>query len=392
MAERKMSEAGIKIQIPPVSFPTHNSPRIWFLTSALSPLAVRLMRLLLAHGDYVAAGLPPSEIEDEERSAEYKELINECKGGRRDREGWKDRIRGIRCDGRVMGQCGAAVAEAVAVFGRIDILLCCTSEAVVGTVEELSTTYATQNLIRDQFEIIFFSQVNYIKATLPLLRKRANGHIIILTGITGHFGTPGMPMYSAATWAIEGYCDSLTYEIAPFNIKLTIVQPNKEITVLTNKITFAPQLNQYDSANNPAPGLRDILTNVLNSHPETRITPAGGEEKGRYGKESIISRYPRLPSEVKDRLVLETVHALAAIGGHENPPARHIVGYEGVASVKEKLKTVSEELEDFVQVSCAVDIFKSEVKRDALTGPKVDMAGGSNINIGSAQPGQSSSR
>lgn len=145
MAERKMSEAGpSKLAIPPPSFrmfpfqaaaksltcslATHNSPRVWFLTSSLSPLAVRLIRLLLAHGDYVAAGLPPSEIEDDERSAEFRELINECKSAKRDKEGWKDRIRGIRCDGRIMGQCGAAVAEAVEVFGRIDILLCCTSE------------------------------------------------------------------------------------------------------------------------------------------------------------------------------------------------------------------------------------------------------------------------
>jgi NAD(P)-dependent dehydrogenase (short-subunit alcohol dehydrogenase family) len=106
----------------------HNSPRVWFITSALSPLTVRLIKLLLAHGDYVAAGLPPNEFEDDVRSVEYRELINECKSDRKDREGWKDRIRGIRCDGRVMGQCGAAVAEAVEMFGRIDILLCCVSE------------------------------------------------------------------------------------------------------------------------------------------------------------------------------------------------------------------------------------------------------------------------
>lgn len=176
-------------------------------------------------------------------------------------------------------------------------------------------------------------------------------------------------MYSAATWALEGYCDSLAYEIAPFNIKLTIVQPNKEISVLTNKITFAPQLPQYESSNNPAPGLRDILTNVMNQHPETRISdPSRSSSK----KPKIVSRYPRLPSEARDRLVMETVHALTAIGGHENPPARHIVGYEGVTAVKEKLKTVSEELEDFIEVSCAVDIFKSDVGRAALSGAKVD--------------------
>lgn len=107
---------------------THNSPRTWFLTSSLSPLCIRLIRLLLAHGDHVVACLPPHEIEDDERSAEFRELITECRSSRKDREGWKDRIRGIRCDGRAMGQCGAAVAEAVQVFGRVDILLCCKFE------------------------------------------------------------------------------------------------------------------------------------------------------------------------------------------------------------------------------------------------------------------------
>lgn len=116
---------------PPSPTATHNSPRTWLLTAALSPLAVRLVRLLLAHGDYVVACLPPHEIDHEERGAEFRELINECKSGRKDREGWKDRIRGIRCDGRTMAGCGAAIAEALEIFERIDILLCCKSEGTL---------------------------------------------------------------------------------------------------------------------------------------------------------------------------------------------------------------------------------------------------------------------
>ncbi|KAL1842487.1 hypothetical protein VTJ49DRAFT_5093 [Mycothermus thermophilus] len=362
MAERKTAEPGPSRHThatPAASFPTHNSPRTWFLTSSLSPLCIRLIRLLLAHGDYVVACLPPAEIEDEERSAEFRELVNECKSNRKDREGWKDRIRGIRCDGRSMGQCGAAIAEAVHVFGRIDILLCCKFEAVVGTVEELSATPATRNLARDQFETIFFSQVNFIKAALPQLRVQHTGHIMILTSIGGHIGTPGMPMYTAATWALEGYCDSLAYEIAPFNIKVTIVQPNKEIQSLSNKIIFAPPLPYYDAEINPAPSMREMLANVLNANPETAIDPSADE---------IQYRYPRLPASAYDRLVMETVHALTAIGGHENPPARHIVGFEGAIAVKEKLKTVTEELEDFVEASLAVDIFESELKAEAIRG------------------------
>ncbi|KAH8888818.1 Trs120-domain-containing protein [Thozetella sp. PMI_491] len=335
---------------------THNSPRTWFLTSSLSPLSIRLIRLLLTHGDYVVACLPPQEIADDGRSAEFKELINECRSSRKDREGWKDRIRPIRCDGRVMGQCGAAVAEAVQTFGRIDIMLCCNFEAVIGTVEELSTSPATQNLARDQFETIFFAQVNFIKAALPQLRAQHTGHIMILTSIGGHIGTPGMGLYTAATWALEGFCDSLAYEIAPFNIKITIVQPNKEIQSLTNRIIFAPLLPCYDSEVNPAPSVRDMLSNVLNTHPDTAIEQSEDE---------IQYRYPKLPAPSLDKLVMETVHALTAIGGHENPPARHIVGFEGSIAVKEKLKTVTEELEDFVEASLAVDIFDSELQAEA---------------------------
>lgn len=193
-------------------------------------------------------------------------------------------------------------------------------------------------------------------------------------------------MYCASTWALEGFCDSLAYEIAPFNIKTTIVQPNKEITLLTNKIIFAPQLPQYESHNNPAPGLRDILTNVVNLHPDTEIT----DDKGKVGcTGKIHSRYPRLPNEAKDKLVMETVYALTAIGGHENPPARHIVGFEGVVAVKEKLKTVTEELEDFVEVSCAVDIFKSDVGRAALSGRQPDASAANSGNTASSSNNQS---
>lgn len=230
----------------------------------------------------------------------------------------------------------------------------------MGTVEEVSATSATQNLVRDQFESIFFSQVNFIKAALPQLRAQHTGHIIALTSIGGHIGTPGMGMHTAATWALEGFCDSLAYEIAPFNIKVTIVQPNKEIPALTSRIVFVPQLPYYDSEVNPAPSVRDMLANVLNVNPDTAVDPTNDDD--------VQSRYTKLPSSSLDRLVTETVHALTAIGGHENPPARHIVGFEGSIAVKEKLKTVTEELEEFLEASLAVDIFDSELKAEARQG------------------------
>ena len=198
--------------------------------------------------------------------------------------------------------------------------------------------------------------MNIIKATLPIFRSKKNGHIVLLTAITGHLGTPGLSMYCASQWAIEGYCDSLAYEIAPFNVKMTIVQPNMEINVLTHKITSAPPMAAYAEETNPAPLSRNILSGILDRI-EGTSEPTSGDQ---LHSEEVKSLYPPLSKPMKERLVAETVYAVAAIGGHDNPPARHIVGFEGVASVKEKLKTVSEELEDFVECSNAVDIDKDE--------------------------------
>ncbi|KAI9832543.1 MAG: hypothetical protein M1819_004333 [Sarea resinae] len=353
---------------PPYQFPPHNAPRVWFLTSGSSPIGIALSRQVLDHGDYVISGVLPSEFErdDLDRSRDFRAFLNEV--GQKGKEGWRGRLRVVGLD------------------------------SVVGTVEELSTSSLAMTLVRDQFETNFFGPVNAIKAVLPSFRAKKSGHIIILTGITGHIGTPGLGMYCASGWALEGFCDSLAYEIAPFNIKTSILQPNMEINILTNKISLPTQLPQYSPSVNPAPLAREILSGVLgrlspppsstnhddhtstntsynnnitpsspspttlNSSSKDPRSPAQHQAPTPYPQNpapqnpTIRTLFPPLSATVQHSLVSETVHALTAIGGHDNPPARHIVGHDAVACVKEKLKTVSEELEDFVECSGGVDI------------------------------------
>ena len=147
---------------------------------------------------------------------------------------------------------------------------------------------------------------------------------------------------------------------------MTIVQPNLEVNVLTNKITAVPVLPPYSSCEHPAPLARSIVGGLLDRIYLHSVSSVDGESPAEQTEEAEQSHfllpdrtetfYPPLPEEMESALLAETIHALTAIGGLENPPARHIVSFEGVASVKEKLKTVSEELEDFVEVSSAVDI------------------------------------
>jgi NAD(P)-dependent dehydrogenase (short-subunit alcohol dehydrogenase family) len=242
-------------------------------------------------------------------------------------------------------------------------------------VEELAASARAMTLVRDQFERNFFGPMNMIKEVLPDMRANTNGHIILLAGITGHLGTPGLGMYCAAGWALEGFADSIAYEIAPFNIKLSIVQASIEIGILTNKVTSAPAMKAYSrDEGNSAPLFRGILDGLLNRLPGIRSqyphspseevrSPSSEAERqtGPYllSRDEVVSLYPPLSQAHTSKLVAETVHAVTAIGGHENPPARHIVGVEGVASVKEKLKTVSEELEEFIDTSLSADIERS---------------------------------
>lgn len=171
---------------------------------------------------------------------------------------------------------------------------------------------------------------------------------------------------------------SLAYEVAPFNIKVSILQCSIEIRILTNLITSVPAIEPaYSPSENKAPLFRNLLNSLLSRLPRADLKAASPERSGHFRDESdgssddsesfqplskteVTSVYPPLSAAHLDILTEETVHAITAIAGHENPPSRHIIGQEGVASVKEKLKTVSEELEDFIQSSFAMDIASNE--------------------------------
>lgn len=81
---------------PPVpQFPTHNAPRVWFLTSGDSTVGISLARQILDHGDYVVSGIIQSEFEsDIGRSQQFKTFLSEV--GRTN--GWKDRLRVVALD------------------------------------------------------------------------------------------------------------------------------------------------------------------------------------------------------------------------------------------------------------------------------------------------------
>jgi NAD(P)-dependent dehydrogenase (short-subunit alcohol dehydrogenase family) len=101
-------------------------------------------------------------------------------------------------------------------IGPIDVLISNAGYGVEGTVEESS-----MDDLRRQFDVNVYGTVAVVKAVLPFMRRRRNGHIVTVSSMAGLTGLPGVAFYSASKFAIEGFSDSLAQEVAGFGIGVT---------------------------------------------------------------------------------------------------------------------------------------------------------------------------
>lgn len=114
----------------------------------------------------------------------------------------------------------AAVDRAHAHFGRLDVVINNAGYGLFGFVEEVSEAQA-----RKQMETNFFGALWVTQAVLPHLRAQGSGHIIQVSSIGGITAFPGLSMYHASKWALEGFSQSLAQEVRPFGIHVTLLEP-----------------------------------------------------------------------------------------------------------------------------------------------------------------------
>jgi NAD(P)-dependent dehydrogenase (short-subunit alcohol dehydrogenase family) len=121
------------------------------------------------------------------------------------------------CDEESIRRC---VEQVVGRAGRIDLLVNNAGCGLYGFAEEASIEQ-----LREIFETNFFGLVRMTAAVLPVMRSQRCGRIINIGSLGGLVGMPYRAFYSATKYAIEGYSESLSYEVVPFNIKVSIVEP-----------------------------------------------------------------------------------------------------------------------------------------------------------------------
>ncbi len=114
----------------------------------------------------------------------------------------------------------AAVQQAHERFGRLDIVINNAGYGQFGTIEELSEAEA-----RDQMETNLFGALWITQAALPFLREQGSGHIIQVSSIGGISAFPNIGMYHASKWALEGFSQALSLEVADFGIHVTLIEP-----------------------------------------------------------------------------------------------------------------------------------------------------------------------
>lgn len=115
----------------------------------------------------------------------------------------------------------AAAAERVLdMSGGIDVLVNNAGYGHFGTAEE--TPVAD---FRAQFEANFFGAISLTQKILPSMRAKKSGRIINIGSIVGRMGLPGSPAYISSKFALEGFTECLRYELYPFDIQATIIEP-----------------------------------------------------------------------------------------------------------------------------------------------------------------------
>jgi len=113
-----------------------------------------------------------------------------------------------------------AVSSAIDHFGGLDILV---NNAGFGNVAPIEDTPIES--FRRQIETNLFGTIIVTKAAIRLFREQRRGHFIQISSIGGRAGATGRAPYSAAKFGVEGFSEVLATEMAPFGVRVTIVEP-----------------------------------------------------------------------------------------------------------------------------------------------------------------------
>jgi NAD(P)-dependent dehydrogenase (short-subunit alcohol dehydrogenase family) len=198
--------------------------QVWLITGSSRGLGRAFTEAVLAAGHSVLAG------------ARNPDLLADLQSR------FGEKILPVSLDVTKEVQAKAAIDAAITHFGGLDVLV---NNAGYGNVAPVEDTPLDD--FRAQIETNLFGVIIMTKAVLPYFRERKAGHIIQVTSIAGRLGPMGRAPYAAAKFGVEGFSESLSKEIGPLGVKVTIIEPGGFRTDFAGSSTdLRPGRPEYD--------------------------------------------------------------------------------------------------------------------------------------------------
>ncbi len=208
------------------------------------------------------------------------------------------------------------VAGVETTIGPIDVLVNNAGYGHEGVMEESSL-----EAMRHQFDVNVFGAVAMMKAVLPGMRQRRRGHIINITSMGGFITMPGITYYCGSKFALEGISEALGKEVQPFGIVVTAVAPGSFRTEWAGRsmVRTPRSIADYDALFDP-------------------IRKAREEKSGRQPGDTV-----------------KAAQAILSAIQSDAPPAHLLLGSDALALVREKLATLSQEIDVWEGVTRSTD-------------------------------------
>ena len=176
--------------------------KVWFITGASRGFGKVWAEAALKRGDKVAATARKKDT--------LKELIDE----------YGDLVLTLELDVTNRKECFDTIQKTKDHFGRLDVVINNAGYGQFGMIEEISEQEA-----REQIETNLFGALWVTQAALPIMREQQSGHILQVSSIGGIVAFTNVGLYHASKWALEGFSDTLSKEVASFGIHVTLIEP-----------------------------------------------------------------------------------------------------------------------------------------------------------------------
>jgi NAD(P)-dependent dehydrogenase (short-subunit alcohol dehydrogenase family) len=256
---------------------------VWFVTGAGRGMGVDIVKAALAAGHAIVA------------TGRNTDAVAKALGD-------ADQLLVVKLDVTRPEDAKAAVAAAVKRFGRIDVLVNNAGNFYAGFFEEVPPED-----FRAQIETNLFGPVNVTRAVLPVMLAQRSGLVVNISSTAGILGDPFTSAYVAAKFAVEGWTESLSHEVAPFGIRTMLVVPG----------FFRTELLTDDSTRWPEPSIDDYAA-------KTRETIAAWR--------TMSGRQTGDPAKLAS--------ALVQLAAQPEPPLRWPAGADAVAAFERKAEVL----------------------------------------------------